>query len=45
MKILDLAEIFASKYNKKVKITGIRPKKIHEDPISAPESIRVRFDN
>jgi len=46
MKIIDLAEIFASKYNKEIKITGIRPgEKIHEDLISEPESIRVRFDN
>jgi len=46
MKIIDLAEIFASKYSKEIKITGIRPgEKIHEDLISEPESIRVRFDN
>jgi len=46
MKIIDLAEIFAGKYNKEIKITGIRPgEKIHEDLISEPESIRVRFDN
>ncbi len=46
MKILDLAEIFASKYKKKIKITGIRPgEKIHEDLISESESIRVRFES
>jgi UDP-glucose 4-epimerase len=46
MRIIDLAEIFASRYNKKIKITGIRPgEKIHEDLISEPESIRVSFEN
>jgi UDP-glucose 4-epimerase len=46
MKIIELAEIFADKYNKKIRLTGIRPgEKIHEDLISEPESIRVKFDN
>ena len=46
MKIIELAEIFADKYNKKIRLTGIRPgEKIHEDLISEPESIRVQFDN
>jgi UDP-glucose 4-epimerase len=43
MLILDLAEIFSKKFNKPIKITGIRPgEKLHEDLISAPESIRTR---
>ena len=46
MRIIALAEIFADKYDKKIKITGIRPgEKIHEDLVSEPESIRVQFDN
>lgn len=43
MRILDLAQIFAGKFNKPIKFTGIRPgEKLHEDLISAPESIRTR---
>ena len=43
MRILDLAQIFADKFNKPIKFTGIRPgEKLHEDLISAPESIRTR---
>jgi UDP-glucose 4-epimerase len=43
MRILDLAEIFSEKFNKSVKVTGIRPgEKLHEDLISPPESIRTR---
>ena len=43
MKILHLAEIFASRYNKKIEITGMRPgEKIHEELISEPESFRVK---
>ncbi len=46
MKIIDLAEIFADKFQKSIVITGIRPgEKIHEDLISEPESLRVVFDN
>jgi UDP-N-acetylglucosamine 4,6-dehydratase len=46
MRIIDLAEIFANRYSKEIKITGIRPgEKIHEDLISESESIRVRFEN
>lgn len=46
MKIIELAEIFADKYNKKIRLTGIRPgEKIHEDLISEPESLRVKFDD
>jgi UDP-N-acetylglucosamine 4,6-dehydratase len=43
MRILDLAQIFSDKFNKPIKITGIRPgEKLHEDLISEPESIRTR---
>lgn len=43
MRILDLAEIFSDKFHKPIKVTGIRPgEKLHEDLISAPESIRTR---
>jgi UDP-glucose 4-epimerase len=43
MRILDLAEIFSNKFDKPIKVTGIRPgEKLHEDLISAPESIRTR---
>lgn len=43
MKILDLAGIFAQRYGKSLKITGIRPgEKIHEDLISEPESVRTK---
>lgn len=46
MRILDLAEIFAEKYNKKIKIIGSRPgEKTHEDLINETESVRVRFEN
>ena len=42
MKIIDLANLFASKYNKSVEITGIRPgEKMHESLVSASESIRT----
>ena len=42
MRILDLANIFASKYDLNVEITGIRPgEKLHEELISEAESIRV----
>lgn len=43
MRILDLAEIFASKYSVKTEIIGIRPgEKIHEELISEPESLRIK---
>jgi UDP-glucose 4-epimerase len=42
MKIRDLAEIFGQKYDKPVKITGIRPgEKLHESLINEVESLRV----
>lgn len=42
MRIIDLAAIFAERFNKDVKIVGIRPgEKLHEDLISEPESLRV----
>ena len=42
MRILDLANIFASKYDLKVEIIGMRPgEKLHEELISEPESLRV----
>lgn len=42
MRIIDLATIFADRFNKKIKIVGIRPgEKLHEDLISESESIRV----
>lgn len=45
MKILDLAEIFSERFDKPIKITGIRPgEKIHEDLISESESLRVRTE-
>ncbi len=43
MKILDLADIFASRSGSKVKVTGMRPgEKLHEDLVSEPESVRTR---
>ena len=46
MRIQDLAEIFAKKYTKKVKVIGMRPgEKMHEDLISQTESLRVRFED
>jgi FlaA1/EpsC-like NDP-sugar epimerase len=42
MRIIDLAEIFSRKFNKPIKVTGIRPgEKLHEDLVSSPESIRT----
>jgi FlaA1/EpsC-like NDP-sugar epimerase len=46
MRIMDLAEIFAKKFNKEIKIIGSRPgEKIHEDLISETESTRVKFSD
>ena len=43
MRINDLAEIFSTKYNKPIKVIGIRPgEKLHEDLISESESLRVK---
>jgi len=43
MKIGDLAQIFSEKYNKPVKIIGLRPgEKKHEDLINESESVRTR---
>lgn len=42
MKIEDLAQIFANKYNKPIKVTGIRPgEKLDESLINSVESLRV----
>lgn len=41
MKIGDLAELFAERYNKQIKIIGHRPgEKLHEDLINHSESVR-----
>jgi UDP-N-acetylglucosamine 4,6-dehydratase/5-epimerase len=46
MKILDLMNIFSKRYNKPVKIIGIRPgEKIHESLISQTESLRTYMRN
>jgi UDP-glucose 4-epimerase len=43
MKIGDLADIFSQRYNKPVKLIGMRPgEKQHEDLINESESVRVR---
>jgi len=45
MRIMDLANIFAKKYNKTVKLIGMRPgEKLYEELISGPESVRVKLD-
>lgn len=42
MRVMDLAEIFAEKYNKEIKIIGIRSgEKINEDLINETESLRT----
>jgi UDP-glucose 4-epimerase len=42
MKIIDMANLFAQRYNKPIKITGIRPgEKMHESLVSRSESIRT----
>ena len=46
MRIRDLADIFAKKYTKEIKVVGIRPgEKMHEDLISQTESLRVRYED
>ena len=43
MRVGDLAEIFAERYNKSVKIVGLRPgEKQHEDLINLSESVRTK---
>ena len=43
MNIIDLAKIFATRFDSTIQITGMRPgEKLHEDLISYPESIRAR---
>jgi len=43
MKIIDLANIFATRSGSEVMVTGMRPgEKLHEDLISEPESIRTK---
>ena len=45
MNILDLANIFSEKYNKPVKIIGMRPgEKLFEELVSSPESVRISED-
>jgi len=42
MRIGDLAEIFATKYSKTIKVIGLRPgEKLHEDLINESESVRT----
>ena len=42
MKIIDLANIFSTRYKLNVEIIGMRPgEKLHEELVSEPESIRV----
>ncbi len=42
MRIIDLAEIFAERYGKQIKVIGIRSgEKIHEDLINETESLRT----
>lgn len=46
MKILDLITLFRDKYNKPIKIVGLRPgEKIHESLISETEILRTRKNN
>jgi len=43
MKIIDLAEIFSEKYEKSIKIVGMRPgEKLHESLVNETESFRAR---
>lgn len=46
MNVIDLLEIFSEKYNKPIKITGIRPgEKMLESLINATQSVRVEKNN
>jgi len=46
MKIGDLADIFSQRYNKPVKVIGLRPgEKKHEDLVNESESVRTRKIN
>jgi FlaA1/EpsC-like NDP-sugar epimerase len=47
MRIIDLAEIFAEKFNRRIQVIGMRPgEKLHEDLVSEPESTRtVELEN
>lgn len=43
MRIGDLADIFARRYNKQIKVIGLRPgEKLHEDLVTESESVRAR---
>jgi len=43
MRIGDLADLFASRYNKPIKVIGLRPgEKLHEDLVNESESVRTR---
>jgi FlaA1/EpsC-like NDP-sugar epimerase len=45
MRIIDLAKIFADRYQKPIEFIGMRPgEKLHEALVSEPESMRVAFD-
>lgn len=45
MRILDLAEIFAARFDRPIEFIGMRPgEKLHEALISEPESVRVSAD-
>jgi len=45
MRILDLAQIFAERFDRAIEFIGMRPgEKLHEALISEPESVRVTVD-